>query len=44
MTIQDIFDFLTAWFAHLPTADFNRSGDVTVQDIFDFLSAWFAKC
>ena len=42
VTVQDIFDFLAAWFAHSPSADFNNSGTVTVQDIFDFLSAWFA--
>ena len=44
VTVQDIFDFLSAWFAHAPTADFNQSGSVTVQDIFDFLTAWFAHC
>ncbi len=44
LTVQDIFDFLAAWFASNPTADFNGSGGNTVQDIFDFLSAWFAGC
>jgi hypothetical protein len=44
VTVQDIFDFLTAWFAHSTTADVNESGSVTVQDIFDFLTAWFAGC
>jgi hypothetical protein len=44
VTVQDIFDFLSAWFAGLPTADFNGQNGVTVQDIFDFLSAWFAGC
>ena len=44
VTVQDIFDFLTAWFANQPSADFNHSGSVTVQDIFDFLAAWFAGC
>jgi hypothetical protein len=42
VTVQDIFDFLAAWFAHDPAADINNSGAVTVQDIFDFLAAWFA--
>ena len=42
VTVQDIFDFLSAWFSHNPRADFNNSGAVTVQDIFDFLTAWFA--
>ena len=41
VTVQDIFDFLSAWFAHNPAADVNGSGSVTVQDIFDFLGAWF---
>ena len=44
LTVQDIFDFLSVWFAHLSSADFNNSGQVTVQDIFDFLTAWFAGC
>ncbi len=44
VTVQDIFDFLTAWFATSPDADFNGAGGVTVQDIFDFLTAWFAGC
>ena len=42
--VQDIFDFLAAWFEDGPGADFNRSGAATVQDLFDFLSAWFAGC
>jgi len=42
--VQDIFDFLSAWFAGSPSADFDRGGGVTVQDIFGFLSAWFAGC
>jgi hypothetical protein len=43
LSVQDIFDFLNAWFAGNPTADFN-SGGLAVQDIFDFLNAWFAGC
>lgn len=44
-TVQDVFDFLAAWFAGLPSADFNGSGPPpTVQDIFDFLGAWFGGC
>ncbi len=41
---QDIFDFLTAWFALDPRADFNMLNGITTQDIFDFLAAWFAGC
>lgn len=44
VTVQDIFDFLTAYFNNELAADFNNSGGVTVQDIFDFLSAYFAGC
>jgi hypothetical protein len=53
ISVQDIFDFLTAWFLQCPgpldpvtgpcfnSADFNRANGITVQDIFDFLAAWF---
>ncbi len=43
LSVQDIFDFLSGWFASAPQADFNGGG-ITVQDIFDFLTAWFAGC
>jgi hypothetical protein len=43
VSVQDIFDFLAAWFAGDPHADFNGGG-VGVQDIFDFLAAWFSGC
>ena len=43
-TVQDIFDFLTAYFGNDPSADVNDSGTVTVQDIFDFLGFYFAGC
>jgi hypothetical protein len=42
--VQDIFDFLTAYFAGDLRADFNHSGAISVQDIFDFLAAYFAGC
>ena len=44
VTVQDIFAFLAAWFAHSPTASINHSGPPTVQDIFSFLALWFAGC
>jgi hypothetical protein len=44
VTVQDIFDFLAAYFSSAPAADFNHSGTVTVQDIFDFLAAYFTAC
>lgn len=42
--VQDIFDFLMAYFAGQLEADVNASGGVTVQDIFDFLAAYFGAC
>ena len=44
LTVQDIFDFLSAWFGGSPAADFNHVNGLTVQDIFDFLGAWFIGC
>ena len=44
VTVQDIFDFLAAYFAGTAGADFNSSGTITVQDIFDFLAAYFTGC
>jgi bacillolysin len=44
LSVQDIFDFLGAWFAGSATADFNGVNSITVQDIFDFLGAWFTGC
>jgi hypothetical protein len=44
VTVQDIFDFLAAYFNNDNVADFNGVGGVTVQDIFDYLAAYFAGC
>jgi hypothetical protein len=44
VTVQDIFDFLAAYFSSSPTADINNSGAVTVQDIFDYLALYFVGC
>ncbi len=44
ISVQDIFDFLTAWFAGNPAADINGVNGLSVQDIFDFLGVWFAGC
>ncbi len=43
-TIQDLFDFLVAYFAGDARADINGVGGVTIQDVFDFLVAYFAGC
>jgi len=44
ISVQDIFDYLTAYFAGAAGADFNGSGAPSVQDIFDFLGAFFGGC
>ncbi len=44
LSVQDIFDFLAAYFANSLSADFNSSGGLSVQDIFDFLAAYFTGC
>lgn len=41
--VQDIFGFLSGWFARSPAADFDGRDGVGVADIFNFLSAWFAR-
>lgn len=42
VTVQDLFEFLAAYFEGLPRADFNFSGELGVQDIFDMLAGYFA--
>jgi hypothetical protein len=42
--LQDLFDYLTAWFSGSDDGDFNSIDGVTVGDLFDFLAAWFAGC
>ncbi len=44
VNVQDIFDFLAAWFAGSPVGDYNGLNGNTIADIFAFLSAWFAGC
>ncbi len=44
VSIQDVFDFLAAYFAAAPPADVNGVGGVTVQDVFDFLGLYFVGC
>lgn len=39
--VRDIFDFITMYFARLPSADINSDGVVSYTDIYDFLTAWF---
>lgn len=44
LTVQDLFDFLDAYFSMDPRADWNQSGSASVQDLFDYLAAYFAGC
>ncbi len=44
VSVQDIFDYLAAWFAGDQRADLDGVGGITAQDLFDFLGAWFAGC
>ncbi len=44
VSVQDLFDFLTLYFAGSWKADFNTSDQLSVQDLFDFLAAYFAPC
>ncbi len=49
ITVQDLFDFLAAWFGGTssgvtPDADISGEGALTVQDLFDFLALWFGTC
>ncbi|MCC6320614.1 MAG: matrixin family metalloprotease [Phycisphaerales bacterium] len=44
VTLQDLFDYLDAWFASDPAADINGAGGVTLQDLFDYLDLWFTGC
>lgn len=43
-TLQDLFDYLGAWFADSPAADFDGLSGVTLQDLFDYLGAFFEGC
>jgi len=42
--VQDIFDFLAAYFAGDPRANINGTGGITVQDLFQFLAIYFTPC
>lgn len=44
VTVQDVFDFIDAYFLGLPSADINGVGGVTIEDLFNFLDLYFAGC
>lgn len=44
VTVQDIFDYLEAWFTLDPAANYDGAPGVTLQDLFTFLDYWFTGC
>lgn len=42
-TAQDLFAFLSLYFAGSAAADFHEDGVLSAIDIFEFLSAWFGQ-
>lgn len=44
VSVQDIFDFLSAYFGGGSGGDHDLSGSATVQDIFDYLGDYFTGC
>jgi glucose/arabinose dehydrogenase len=44
VSVQDLFDFLDAYFHNDARADVNLADGVSVQDVFDFLQAYFLGC
>jgi hypothetical protein len=43
-SVQDLFDFLAAYFSGDPRADLNGTGGISEQDVFDYLAAFFDGC
>lgn len=43
-TIDDLFQYLNAWFQGDDRADANGQNGVTIDDLFIFLNAWFTGC
>jgi hypothetical protein len=43
-TVDDLFQFLGAFFVSSPLADADRSGTTSLQDLFSFLAAYFSGC
>ena len=44
ISVQDVFEFLAAYFANEPRADVNASVTLSVEDVFTFLNDYFAGC
>lgn len=41
---QDLFDFLSAYFAGDMRADMSKNGSVSIEDVFEFLRLFFTGC
>ncbi|MFN7021004.1 MAG: GC-type dockerin domain-anchored protein [Phycisphaerales bacterium] len=44
VTLQDVFDYLGAWFVSSPMAEIDGFAGITLQDLFDYLGLWFTGC
>lgn len=44
VSVQDVFDYLNAYFNSDSRADINGLDGITVQDLFDFLGVYFNGC
>lgn len=43
-TIQDIYEFIGAWFSLSPRADMDSNGGLSFQDVLVFMDSWFRTC
>lgn len=44
ISVQDVFDFLRAYFSGASSADVNGVDGVTIEDVFAFLASYFSGC
>lgn len=44
VTVDDLFQYLNAWFLSSPRADANQSDSITIDDLFIYLNTWFTGC
>jgi subtilisin-like proprotein convertase family protein len=44
VALQDLFDFLSLWFAQAPGANADGLDGIGVEDLFAFLRSWFSQC
>lgn len=43
-SLQDLFDYVAAWFGRTEAAEYDRAPGLSDADVFSFLAAWFAGC